>query len=391
MPAVRPSRAASPDADDTPPILRLLDAAEEAGELDVRQVAEALGLGVSALRSVLARPGALDRAQRAVLAGALGIDRTTLRTLLGPEDTPTSVEPSPGSDAGGTVESPVPREASPPHPARIEADPPPPRSAAELVERAVLAIDETPAWGRTARLAVLDAAERGARDAGRAVPRELHALRARVRAGVPPIDTGAAELPQRTVDTAVPARPRHGLAPDDTRALDAATAIIRALQRTGAGYDDLFAPLHDDAVTALLRRFMLLTHEAPLGATSAVVVTPPLYGRAVVVLSDSATPDQHRIALRLALAHAAGDHVREERPLPSPAPPHESRVAALVALADLLPFWQLSHGRGRARLGWAALAEDVARQTAMLAGDWTDAQVRDAAMLRVALFRREGL
>ena len=144
-------------------------------------------------------------------------------------------------------------------------------------------------------------------------------------------------------------------------------------------------------MTALLRRFMLLTHAAPLGATSAVVVTPPLYGRAVVVLSDSATPDQHRIALRLALAHAAGDHVREERPLPFPAPPHEARVAALVALADLLPFWQLSHGRGRARLGWAALTDDVARQTAMLAGDWTDAQVRDAAMLRVALFRREGL
>jgi hypothetical protein len=389
MPAVRPSRAASPDADDTPPILRLLDAAEEAGELDVRQVAEALGLGVSALRSALARPGALDRAQRTVLAGALGVDRTTLRTLLGPEDASDAREPAAlaagdaQEPAGGERTSPSPRAAS-------AADAlPAPRSAAEVVERAVLAIDDAQPWGRTVRLAVVDAAERGAREAGRAVPRELHALRARVGAGARAVE--ASPAPTEIVDTAPPARPRHGLAPEDARALDAAAAIIRELQRTGAGYDDLFAPLHDDAVTALLRRFMLVPHEVPLGATSAVVVTPPLYGRAVVVLSSAATPDQRRIALRLALAHAAGDHVREERPLPFPAPPHEARVAALVALADLLPFWQLSHGRGRARLGWAALTDDVARQAAMLAGDWTEAQVRDAAMLRVALFRRDGM
>jgi hypothetical protein len=390
MPAVRPSRAASPDADDTPPILRLLDAAEEAGELDVRQVAEALGLGVSALRSALARPGALDRAQRAVLAGALGVDRTTLRTLLGPEDAAEAREStaSAASDdpelAAGERTSPSPTGA-----AAVADALPPPRSAAEVVERAVLAIDDAQPWGRTVRLAVVDAAERGAREAGRAVPRELHALRARVRAGTRALDSSQA--PAGIVDTAPPTRPRHGLPPEDARVLDAATAIIRDLQRTGAGYDDLFAPLHDDAVTALLRRFMLVTHEVPLGATSAVVVTPALYGRAVVVLSSAATADQRRVALRLALAHAAGDHVREERPLRFPAPPHEARVAALVALADLLPFWQLSHGRGRARLGWAALTDDVARQAAMLAGDWTEAQVRDAATLRVALFRNHGL
>ncbi|MGZ8471754.1 MAG: hypothetical protein ACXW61_17890, partial [Gemmatirosa sp.] len=96
-------------------------------------------------------------------------------------------------------------------------------------------------------------------------------------------------------------------------------------------------------------------------------------------------------ALRTALAHAAARHVREERQLPAPPPPHERRVAALVALADLVPYFQLAHGRRRARLGWRALADDVARQAARLAGDWPWAWTCDVARLRVALYRRDGL
>ncbi|MGZ8494087.1 MAG: hypothetical protein ACXWZS_17925, partial [Gemmatirosa sp.] len=173
--------------------------------------------------------------------------------------------------------------------------------------------------------------------------------------------------------------------------LDEAVRVIRTLQGAGAGYDDLFAPVHDDALEGLLRRFTLAVHEAPLGATCAVVVTPALYGRAVLVRSAQASADQRRVALRTALAHAAAGHVREERPLPAPAPPHERRVAALVALADLVPYFQLAHGRRRARLGWRALADDVARQAARLAGDWPWAWTCDVARLRVALYRRDGL
>ena len=189
-----------------------------------------------------------------------------------------------------------------------------------------------------------------------------------------------------------PARPPRGpLPPEDLLALDDAVRTIRALQAAGSGYDDLFAPVHDDAILALLRRFTLAVHDAALGATSAVVVTPALYGRAVLVRSAQASAEQRRVALRLALAHAAAGHVREERPLPAPAPPHEARVAALVALADLVPFWQLAHARRRARLGWAALTDDVARQAAALAGDWSWAWAREVARLRVALYRRDGL
>src|SRR5687768_266639 len=165
MPAIatRPRRPASPDADESPPLLRLLDAAEEAGELDVRQVADALGLDVAALRGALAVPGALDRAQRDALGAALGLDRARLRALLGPEAPAVAVPP---------------REDSPADDSRAGIDvaddaPAAPRSTAELLERTVLAIEDAAPWGRAARLAVLDAAERGAQSAGRAVPREL--------------------------------------------------------------------------------------------------------------------------------------------------------------------------------------------------------------------------
>jgi hypothetical protein len=406
MPATRPPRAApvaSADADSAPPLLRLLDAAEEAGELDVRQVAQAVGMETAGLRAALADPATLDRAQRDALGAALGLDRARLRALLGgPPRADLSRAHAPTADAPRTD---GPAGATPAHDAPAVAPETsamsetseaaaPPRSTAELLERAVLAVDDGAPWGRAARLALLDAAERRAAEAGRTVPRELHALRARVRDGRTPtrpaergVESGAASAP----DADVP-RPRRGaLAPDAERAVDEAARTVGVLQAAGAGWDDLFAPVHDDVLAALLRRFTLAVHEAPLGATAAAVVSPPLYGRGVVVLSAQAGAEQRRVALRVALAHAAAGHVREERPLPFPAPPHEARVAALVALADLVPFWQLAHGRRRARLGWTRIADDVARQGAALAGDWPRAWTTEVAALRVALYRGTGL
>ncbi|MDF1502607.1 hypothetical protein PYV61_06630, partial [Roseisolibacter sp. H3M3-2] len=73
----------SHDADEPSPLLRLLDAAEEAGELDVRQVAGALGIGTPALRAALARPDALDRRQREALGIALPLHAGRWRTMVG--------------------------------------------------------------------------------------------------------------------------------------------------------------------------------------------------------------------------------------------------------------------------------------------------------------------
>ena len=77
------------------------------------------------------------------------------------------------------------------------------------------------------------------------------------------------------------------------------------------------------------------------------------------------------------------------------APPRRGDLSAWAKRGVLLLNAALTVEAGATgahlKLGWAALTDDVARQTAMLAGDWTDAQVRDAATLRVALFRRDGL
>jgi hypothetical protein len=77
--------------------------------------------------------------------------------------------------------------------------------------------------------------------------------------------------------------------------------------------------------------------------------------------------------------------------LASPAPPALARLADTVALADLVPFWQVGDLRRRGRLGWRALAEHVGASAAHLAGDWEPARAADRGALRAALYRAHGL
>jgi hypothetical protein len=121
------------------------------------------------------------------------------------------------------------------------------------------------------------------------------------------------------------------------------------------------------------------------------VLTPPLLGRRRLVFAASATPDQRRLVVRAALAASAAGHAGDDQPLASPAPDGLARVADVVALADLVPFWQVADLRRRGRLGWRALAEHVAALAAAMAGDWDAARSADRGALRVALFRTHQL
>jgi hypothetical protein len=165
--------------------------------------------------------------------------------------------------------------------------------------------------------------------------------------------------------------------------------VVRELQRTAPGYDDLFAPLHDDALADLLARHALAVHLAPgVPAGTRFVLTPPLLGRRRLVLSAGATADQRRLAVRTALAHcAAGDG----GVIPSPAPEAAAGVADAAALADLVPFWQVADLRRRGRMGWRAIAAEVARAARAIAGDWPEWRAAARAELRTALFRHHGL
>ncbi|AHG91801.1 hypothetical protein J421_4264 [Gemmatirosa kalamazoonensis] len=252
-----------------------------------------------------------------------------------------------------------------------------PRSLAELVERTLAAVADD-ALGRRVRLSLLTTVQTAAAEAGRVLPIEVHELRARVlRGALPWVGEGGV-----FVDA-----PDAG---EDHALLDAVTHAVRTAQRPidegGGGYDGLFAPLHDDALDALLRRSTIAVRAAALGATTDCVVTPPLFGRYLAICSADATPDQRRVALRRGLAHVLCGHVGEHTPLPLPAPAPAQRTADVFALVDLIPFWQLHEWR-RARLGWRATMREAARTAAALAPDWGAARASDAARRRVLLYR----
>jgi hypothetical protein len=312
------------------PLLARLDAAEDAGDLDARQLADLLGLTPGALRAALARPSALTAEQAEHAARALGVDRATMRALRRAEDA--------GADVRAGASS--------------VAAPITPDSTLGVLAAALDAVWPD-AHGRRLCAAVLDVAEEAARAAGRPLPPGAHALRRRYA------DSDAPDVPPA-------AEPASDLAPDpagDPALVDAAAALVRELQQAAPGYDDLFAPLHDDALGDLLRRHGVAVHAATgVPAGTRAVLTASIAGRHRLVYSADATADQRRLVARAAAAHLVAGHLGEAGAgvaLASPAPPALARLADTVALADLVPFWQVGDLRRRGRLGWRALAEHV--------------------------------
>lgn len=384
------------------PLAALVDAAAEAGQLDPRTLADRVGMSSGALQAALVDPTRLAREQRDALAGALGVDRAVVRAaceaaardrrpsidddVAAPEPAPTdraadddaSAPPSPASaprrEAPGETPRETPRETPFPVSPSLELPGAAPRTLVELLERTIAAVADD-ALGRRMRLSLLTTVHTAAAEAGRTLPPEAHELRARVLRGAP---AWVGEGGTFVDDTS---------APEDRALLDAVAGAVRAAQRDGGGYDDLFAPLHDDALDVLLRRSTAAVRPAALGATSACVVTPPLFGRHLVVCSADAAPDQRRVALRRALAHVLCGHVGEHTPLPFPAPAAVARTADVFALADLVPFWQLDAWRRGPRDGWRAIMARVAEAATSLAGDWDDVRAAEAGRLRVLLYR----
>ena len=334
-------------------LLDRLDAAAEAGDVDAHQLADALGLTPGGLRAALARPAMLAAEQVPVLAGALGLDAAAVRALRR-ADGPTF----------GAAPGPAPTALPP--------------SVAALLDAVVAGVHDD-AVGRSLRVTVLDVAAAAARGAGRPLPPAAHELRARVLRAEPV----GAEPP------CAPPAPAPG---DDAALVERAAALVRALQGAAPGYDDLFAPVHDDALAGALRRHAVSVHAAP-GAppTTRFVLTPVLYGRHRLVLAAAATPDQRRLAMRAALAHLLAGHADDGAPLASPAPAPLARLTDVVALADLVPFWQVGDARRRGRLGWRALTAYAAAEASRLTADWGAVRAADRAALRVALWRATGL
>jgi hypothetical protein len=221
----------------------------------------------SALRAALARPALLSAEQAATVARTLGVDAATMRALRR-----TSDGDSPGSAHAST-------------PGLHAAAP----STLDLLDRVLRAV-RGDAAGLALRAAVLDVAAEAARAAGRPLPPGAHALRARLATP----GGGESTAGGGTADDAPEGEPDD---PSPEAAAADAAALVRDLQRTAPGYDDLFAPLHDDALADLLARHALAVHAAPgVPAGTRTVLTPPLVGRRRLVLAAAATADAARPA-----------------------------------------------------------------------------------------------
>jgi hypothetical protein len=255
MPAASASAAG---ADGAAPLVARLEAAEDAGEVDARQLADLLGVPAGALRGALARPHALTGEQVAAVARALAVDAATMRALR-------------RAPAGDDARVAAPAPDAPDAPARgpVAAASDAPASTPELLERVLRAV-RADAVGVALRAAVLDVCEGAARQAGRPLPPGAHALRARLAS------PDALEPP--AVEATFPSA--AGAGDDAATRLVRAAEVVRELQRTAPGYDGLFAPLHDDALADLLARHALAVHLAPgVPAGTRFVLTPALLGR----------------------------------------------------------------------------------------------------------------
>jgi hypothetical protein len=387
-PAAAPARRGVDDSGGSVPVLvARLEAAADAGDVDARQLADHLGVAAGALRALLAEPARLTVEQAAAVAHALAVDAATMRALrraalpAGPDASP--IAPAHQSTAA------APAAAAP----AAGSHSPAPRSTLDLLGAIVDAV-RPDAAGHALRTAVLDVAAEAARAVGRPLPPGAHALRARLAADAPGVDDGRSGPPADASASNVLVAPvvaADVVLEADVVASEAA-ALVRELQRTAPGYDDLFAPLHDDALADLLARHALAVHAAPgVPAGTRFVLTPPLFGRRRLVLAAAATADQRRLALRSALAACAAGHAADDRPLASPAPCAVALATDVAALADLVPFWQVADLRRRGRLGWRALAVHVAEAAAAMARDWPPAHAADVGTARVALFRHHGL
>lgn len=177
----------------------------------------------------------------------------------------------------------------------------------------------------------------------------------------------------------------------DADVLTATADAVRQLQRLGIGYDDLFSPLPDEDVAAALRRLTIRASGYPLGREELEVVTPPLYGRYLLLYSTDVGDDHRRFALRHGMGHVAAGHVTAPSFLSTAGDwtTHEERVADLFALADLVPFHHVAAlKRGNS---WKVVREEVTRLVRLHTLDWPGDRVADRAALRVALYREAGI
>lgn len=179
---------------------------------------------------------------------------------------------------------------------------------------------------------------------------------------------------------------------EDQAVVGSVAASIERLHRADIAYAHLFSPLHDEGLAQALRRLTITVRGEPLGTIDLEVVTPPVYGRYLLIYSTDVPKIYRRFAKRHGMGHVIGGHVTEVSylSLRNDFMTYEERGADVFAIADLVPAWQIEELR-RSRVGWRQLQHHVCRALRRFTLNWPEDRVGDRASLRMALYRQAGL
>lgn len=179
---------------------------------------------------------------------------------------------------------------------------------------------------------------------------------------------------------------------DDAAVLDATHAAVLRVQSLGVLYADLFSPLHDDGLRDALRRMTITIRGGALGTQDIEAVSPPIFGRYLMLYSTDVDVPRRRFALRHGMGHVAAGHVSEIAWLSNRDDhmSHDERVADTFALADLVPWCDISAMR-EGRAGWHTIEEEIVRVVRHSTIGWSPARVEDRARLRMLLYRTRAL
>lgn len=202
------------------------------------------------------------------------------------------------------------------------------------------------------------------------------------------MSSAANRAEHHTSPGASPGHLLHG----DAVVVNAVRRAIEQMHRMGIPYADVFSPLSDATMTQSCRRLTIAVRGEPLGVRDVEAVSPPIFGRYMMIVSTDLTPERARFALRHGVGHVVGGHVTEPRYLSdrNEIMHFEERVADLFALADLVPFYVIDDRR-RQRQGWRVIRHELCKEIRHFTVEWPEGRVADRADLRIHLYRECGL
>jgi hypothetical protein len=179
----------------------------------------------------------------------------------------------------------------------------------------------------------------------------------------------------------------------DRAVISAVKAAVEQMNRMGIPYADVFSPLSDAAMAKCCRRLTIAVRGEPLGDRDVEAVSPPIFGRYMMIVSTDLSAERSRFALRHGVGHVVGGHVTEPRYLSdrNEVMHFDERVADLFALADLVPFYFVADCRSKQHMSWRAIRHEICKEIRLFTGDWPELRVADRADLRLHLYREHGL